>query len=111
MITVSDDLYASYQERDFYNFLFDFLSDHSRHGGFQAALRERERARALWQPYFDPQARRMELALRHAYVLARELLGEPLDGAIPEDVTPMHMKALLDINGLVPFSTFDRRDD
>ncbi|MDJ0641664.1 MAG: hypothetical protein QNJ15_02500 [Erythrobacter sp.] len=111
MITVSDDLYASYQERDFYYFLFDFLNAKSTNPGLRAALADRARAREFWKPYFDPQGSRMDMALRHAYALGRELLGEPLSGAIPEDVTNVQMKALLDGNGFVPFSAFDRRDD
>lgn len=111
MITVSDDLYASYQESDFYTFLFEFLREKSGNAAFRAALADKEGLRVLWQPYFNPQSERMEMALRHAYALGCELLGEPLNGSLPEDVSDMQMKALLDTNGFVPFSSFDRRDD
>lgn len=111
MITVSDDLYASYQESDFYTFLFEFLREKSGNPAIHAALGDKDGLREFWQPYFDPECARMEMALRHAYALGRELLGEPLDGTIPDDVSNMQMKALLDTNGYVPFSSFDRRDD
>ncbi len=111
VITVSDDLYASYQESDFYTFLFEFLQEKSGNSAFRAALADKDRMRSFWQPYFDPEGDRMEMALRHAYALGCELLGEPLNGSIAEDISDMQMKALLDSNGFVPFSSFDRRDD
>ncbi len=111
MITVSDNLFERYQESDFYNFLFAFLNERTTNPGFRAALADKDRLGTFWQPFFDPSGERMDMALRHAYALGRELLGEPLNGTIPEDITPVQMKALLDSNGFLPFSTFDRRSD
>ncbi|QUL38368.1 hypothetical protein [Erythrobacter sp. JK5] len=106
MITISDSLYARYREDDFYTFLFAFLRDNAR-GSLRAALGERERCRAVWAPFFEPERPRMELALRHAYALGCEIAGEGLGGTIPDDVTPMQMKARLDGWDFVPFSAFD----
>ena len=110
MLTVSDNLYGSYQETEYFHFLFAFLRENARGPAFLAALNDEQRCRDLWAPHFDPDRERMDLALRHAFVLGSEVAGEPVGGAIPEDVSNMQMKALLDNWGFVPFSTFDRAD-
>lgn len=109
MLIVSDALYENYRESDFFNFLFRFLGEQSNHAGFRSALANEESCRALWGPYFDPQRPKQEQALHMAFVLARQISGDPIDGPIPAEITPAMMKAELDSGGLVPFSAFDRR--
>ncbi len=111
MITVSDSLFDRYQETDFYNFLFAFLRENSRGSAFRDALKDEQGCHSLWTSQFDPAREKMDLALRHAFVLGSAVAGEPLDGDIPDELTPMHMKAKLDIWEFIPFSTFDRRGD
>ncbi|MEL6530269.1 MAG: hypothetical protein AAGK01_06405 [Pseudomonadota bacterium] len=112
MITVSDGLYASYQETDFYHFLFAFLRENARDGtAFRAAFQDERRCRSLWTPFFDPERDKMDLALRHAYVLGCHVAGEPVGSEIPADLTPMDMKARLDSWDFIPFAAFTRRGD
>ncbi len=111
VIAVSDALYDRFQETDFYHFLFMFLRENSRGAAFRDALSDEQRCRDIWARLYDPALEKMDLSLRHAFMLGSDVAGEPLDGDIPEEMTPMHMKAKLDIWNFVPFSTFDRRAD
>ena len=111
MLTVSDDLYGSYQETEYFHFLFAFLKENSSATAFLAALDDKQRCRDLWAPHFEQDRERMDLALRHAFLLGSEIAGEPVGGAIPEDVSNMQMKARLDSWGFVPFASFNRRSE